>query len=785
MEAKVRIIDISPKPKNFKNNSKDILSLSFISDNYSVKIEDIEKAIITNEKIIIIIKELKNKIQPIKYSLIRNNNDIIASGEFIPCEGINWYKLNDVKNNMSKESLTSSTSNGNVKNNPRMNNFSVSKSNSYIREKSNNFNSKSNLKSSIIIKIKLSINISSRIINSPKNKKNYTKELSVYSSKDDDTFFYKERDIFNDDDFTVTESNLSKFNTNKKLLTSLKKTSQNLVKTDGITKRHKKINFNMTQSPISSSPQLEEENINQNKTILTNNSKSISPIRKNNQIINRRLLNEDKRKKTTVRLKKNNDLFESNDIISDDEFKDKKKVEIYRKVKSCKNIEDEIIDQNLQNYLKNDEILNNYLSRSNSISFSNQNNIIIKDNSLNKNNCEKNNELMPQTTRINYNNNYNNDNKIEKGNENKDNKFIPQDLNTNSLYSDLQLFKSGSDYDYAMSNNDSFKNIIINKDNNENNNDNNKDNNDYSFEEVDEKNIIDNYEKLKIDFLLLYSKENLRNINNDMIFFEIQLMIEKMLNLQYEHQKDYINLSDCIKSTKNILNNYQYQFILIFKQLNKLQGKKLYHETIDKRKSLYNENISNFIDIRKKIINKDEFNIWDEMMSYTDKTAIKNNYKNKMINVFLNICEKNENHLNKLSLKFYKEIKNKKSNTKNISNTNRKDKKNKYNKNFSERKIAYAKNRIKSNETEPNSPFSPPSKNNRNIQNNYREKSSKGKFMLTKKSTKQLKTTDNYGTMINENAGYISVKKKNNLKNKSSSIGDMTVRKKRGLNKSQ
>ena len=67
MEAKLRIIEISPKLKNFKNNSKDIISISFISDNYSVKIEDVDKAIINNEKIIINIKESKNKILPINY----------------------------------------------------------------------------------------------------------------------------------------------------------------------------------------------------------------------------------------------------------------------------------------------------------------------------------------------------------------------------------------------------------------------------------------------------------------------------------------------------------------------------------------------------------------------------------------------------------------------------------------------------------------------------------------------------------------------------------------------
>ena len=87
MEAKIRIIEVSPKIKSFKNNPKDVISISFISDNYSVKIEDLEKAITSNDKVIVNLKETKNKnnkYQPIKYSLLRNNNNIIATGEFIP-----------------------------------------------------------------------------------------------------------------------------------------------------------------------------------------------------------------------------------------------------------------------------------------------------------------------------------------------------------------------------------------------------------------------------------------------------------------------------------------------------------------------------------------------------------------------------------------------------------------------------------------------------------------------------------------------------------------------------
>ena len=116
MEAKIRIIEIFPKVQAIKNNPKDIISLSFISNEYSTKIENLEQSIRKNEKKIIKLKEQNVKKNIIKCLLIKNNQNIIASGEFNLEEGINWYKLSEAKNNMmSKESLiTSSTSNGNI-----------------------------------------------------------------------------------------------------------------------------------------------------------------------------------------------------------------------------------------------------------------------------------------------------------------------------------------------------------------------------------------------------------------------------------------------------------------------------------------------------------------------------------------------------------------------------------------------------------------------------------------------------------------------------------------------
>ena len=123
---------------------------------------------------------------------------------------------------------------------------------------------------------------------------------------------------------------------------------------------------------------------------------------------------------------------------------------------------------------------------------------------------------------------------------------------------------------------------------------------------------------------------------------------------------------------------------------------------------------------------KEEFKLWNKMIEYSNKSLIINNNKNKFVNIFLNICQKNENQLNKLSLKFYKEIKNKKNKkTATITataNVGKKKSKLINNYNFSAKKLENVKMRIKDNETEGNLPYL---KTNQNIKNNFRMNTNK------------------------------------------------------------
>ena len=734
----------------------------------------------------------------------RNNNNIITTGEFTPTEGVKWYNLNEIKNNMSKESLiTSSTSNGNIKNNNinrRARNLSDSH-NSYANEPMNNFYSKNNFNKLTnnsgltILKIKFAINIINTNTNIHVNKNNknynhynsiknnnYTKEPSENSSKYDEILF--DKDIFNEEDFTITESDISKLNPKSKISTTSKKFNNQKKISSGIQTNKfskKKLNFILNQNQILKGG---IDNPINAKTIITNtinNNRGLSPLTKANNTTTKKSLNEDIRMKTSIGFNKVKRLYEDKEI-NENKYITKRSSnsndEIQRKMNSSKIIEDEILDQNFKNFIKNDEILKSNLSRNNSLNNLNQNNGL-KDTNNQNDFITNNNDNLQQTDRSKMTF-YNDNNK----NNSQCNKKIPPDLNVNSLYDDLQLLKTNNDNEYVISESIS-KNIITNNDNN-------------SFEEISLDNN-DNFEKLKNDFFLLYSNENLNKIKDDVLLLEIQYLIEKIIALQKKHQIEYIDLFNSINIITNIYNNNQSKFLLLIKKLNKLKAKKLYHDIIDKKKEIYNEKINNFIKIRKKIMKKEEFKLWNKMIEYSNKSLIINNNKNKFVNLFLNICQKNENQLNKLSLKFYKEIKNKKNKkTATITataNVGKKKSKLINNYNFSAKKLENVKMRIKDNEIEGNLPYL---KTNQNMPNNFRMNTNKKKFMMSKKNTTRFNLNNDennfinsknnnmiFGTVISENKTTHINKKMKNYKNKSSSTGDKESHKKKGANKSQ
>ena len=671
MDAEICIVEVSPKLKHLKNNLTDIISIYFITDNYSIKKEDAEKAIINKEKIIIPLNETKNK--SIKCSLIRNNN-IIGKGEFTLVEGLKWYTLNDNKNTTSIESLiTASTSNANIKSgenlkNKKNNNMNSNtiyncpdfSSPSYNNYTNKNFSSKNilnkinNCSISSIIKIKLSIKlffkqdkntINTNYYDIIKNI-NYTKEPTINSSKDDEFFFNKKDDIFLEEDLTIVNSEINNTaNRKNKINTTISKRHHKNFSKHSFPSRilFSKNKININQNQIIFKPN-NNNNINSHhnyflnsinsKTIAisANNSKAMSPKipKLKNSIINtKRLLNEDKRMKTSSGFY----------IEKKEEEKEKEKM----KINTYDNIEDEILDQNYKDHLKNDEILKVNISRNysftqnNTYNNSKTNNNINED--LNKNiNVNliytDNKNLLPSSSRP-KNVDFNNKGVLRN--------IFPTDI----TYSLDNYFSLVNNTNYDEHDNNRPNKLVFTKNN--------------KIKDIILTDANKNFEALKKEFFLLYPNNYSNKIKDNDGLLEIQLIIDNALTLQYKHQKEYIKLFKLVNSNKNIINNYQKQYISLVKKMNKLQTKKLCQNIIDSKKDLYNEDINNFIKVRKKIIGIGEIELWKKMIENTNSSSLNSN-KNKLINVFIKICDKNENNLNILSMKFYKELKNKNNN---------------------------------------------------------------------------------------------------------------------------
>ena len=242
-----------------------------------------------------------------------------------------------------------------------------------------------------------------------------------------------------------------------------------------------------------------EFNSYNSKTIVNtfSNYKAFSRDRKNHNLVSKKNFKEEIRLKNSMGLNKIKNIEEKRDSCENKNISKKnsndnnneKIPKIPRKVNSCQNIEDEILDQNFKNYLKNDENLKANLSRNNSYNSLKQNNNSLKNNKNYLNTYSNTNvNFFPKTTRI---------------KEFENNEINNKEINKNIIIENALYEKYSKN---LISNNENIRkdNLLITNRNNE-----------------------ENFERLKTDFFLLYSEKSLKNVNNEILFFELQLMIEK------------------------------------------------------------------------------------------------------------------------------------------------------------------------------------------------------------------------------------------------------------------
>ena len=220
------------------------------------------------------------------------------------------------------------------------------------------------------------------------------------------------------------------------------------------------------------------------------------------------------------------------------------------------------------------------------------------------------------------------------------------------------ILKSATSSDNINFNKNNIKNNVINVNNYTSNNEN-------------------DFENIKHDFMLFYTKEYLKNIKKDSLKIEFLLLLEKMFDIQNVFNKEFIFLY------KNNIENKKYyklcceKFTILNKKTDKIKALKR-KEKLKEYDKINNKDFNKEIELKYVDLRKQEINIWNYGLNKCNKIKNNNNNKNEtlsekkknLINIFLLIVENKQNKLSTLSKKFFIQLKTKYNNINNINNNN-------------------------------------------------------------------------------------------------------------------
>ena len=430
MEIKLQFLETIPSINNMKNSLNDIVSILILYDSHKIIVPNFEKNINKKEITSLIIQNFKKTI-PINIFIFLNSN-LFGVCEFIPFNDSKWIdikKTNNNINNINENKIINlkiyikSIMIKNVKNNNK-------KSNSLLTSK----NKKENITSS-------SNNIKEQFFSS-----NYLNFISPYHSNQN----FRNKSHSRDYEVNLTE------------LTPQSTNNTNLFKEKNIFK---------SQSPISSS-------LHYKKIAPKAYRKKYSNLRMKRPSLN---YIKDDRKNNKNNSQKSIKIEKIQNYQNYFEGRNNQK-NISLKLENHK-LEDEIIDNNFKNTIKNDDIIFDY------------------------NNNLKNNQNIDSFYLIpNEDNFISDDSKSDKNNE-KEN-------------SSIQIFNSA-----------------------------------------------------KTDFLIFYTNDYLSSITTDTLSLEVQLMIEKIFDLQNTFHQQFNILNDKYNKYKKFYELYSEQYFLILKKYNRLKEK--------------------------------------------------------------------------------------------------------------------------------------------------------------------------------------------------------------------
>ena len=245
-----------------------------------------------------------------------------------------------------------------------------------------------------------------------------------------------------------------------------------------------------------------------------------------------------------------------------------------------------------------------------------------------------------KTEYININYNTNTNNKI--------NEYITEYKNTTNRYNIFIFKKKINNKNIYLPNCDIGKKEFVNH---FNANDDNEDKlfyNNNNIDELynDEYMLNSSFENYKNDFFLLYNNNYHNNIKNDMILYEIQLLNEKILELQKSYHNEYKKLYNNYDKEKKIIKSIQNNKALLKKKIVNLLKYKEKNNLKEKNKIYihFNNKINMVNDSNK--INKNELLIWNKM--FPIKKNIEENNRNKKIlkQIFKNIVFDRYKYLN-------------------------------------------------------------------------------------------------------------------------------------------
>ena len=627
MEAKIIFHEISPRIPYLKTNITDFFTISFLQNNSFVKIDDLENYLNKTEPIILPIMNISQK--EIHFYLIKNGINIIGMGEIPLINATKWFDLKE---------------------------FSANKKNSEekLSTISNNDDISQQIINSYNIKLKLSVNI---IRNNNEDSNNNLNSLLNTISKE---VIADSNSNSNSISNTCSNSKIPPINKSKDVL--LTKKNNILLKSKN--KKYKKIemykknNSNNCTLFSSINNNLLRNQTEKKFTNITGSEKKTRIFSFNNYYdINNNCKEKDnfptEKSSYTNMLSLANNKKETKDINNDISIKRKKILKTIKKLSNISNITDSFKIKRQCTSPKNDIL--SYKKYSNN---SKAKTIIRNIDSWKKNlfwtqneKQEKEKEKENIEKKIKQENlNNNSFKKIEDviidqnfKNEIKNDEFLAStNNNNNSLIS--SFCSSTYNYFYETANEDNH--ILFN-----------------SSDQIDDI-LVNEFNDKKNELLKEYTLNFIGSVKSDLLFRELQKFIYKIIELENEYQKRYKDLYNNSIKNKEYINLFKLLYLQTIKKKNKLNYVNTSSSLRDNKIELINPSFKLFNNSRINLISNSQIPFWNNLMfieNENNQTYIpkENGKKIMLVQIFLNICQKNNKYFNSLSKKCYNDIKSK------------------------------------------------------------------------------------------------------------------------------